>query len=61
MNLTLRIIFIVTIIVAVTDTIIFYKIRKDPAKLTIPFLILVILVTVIPIAINIWYHLKIGR
>ena len=56
MSLLIRFIIIVTIVVAVTDTIIFYKIRQHPEKLTVPFLISVIIITVIPIAINFWWH-----
>ena len=52
----IRSIIIVTIVVAVTDTIVFYKIRQHPEKLTVPFLISVIIITVIPTAINFWYH-----
>ena len=56
MSLLIRLIIIVTIVVAVTDTVVFYKLRQHPEKLTVPFLIAVIIITVIPIAINLWYH-----
>lgn len=47
---------IVTIVVAVTDAIVFYKIKRHPERITVEFAVLVILVTVIPIYINFWYH-----
>ncbi len=51
-----RMIIIVTIVVSVTDTIVFWKIKQHPERITVGFVILVILVTVIPICFNFWYH-----
>jgi len=58
MNIITRIIIIVAIVVSITDSIIFIKLKDHPERLTVKFLILVILVTIIPIAINVWYHLN---
>jgi hypothetical protein len=58
MNLATRLIIISTIIVAVTDTLIYFHLKQNPEKLTIPFLIEVIGVTIVPLAINIWFHTR---
>jgi len=58
MSLLTRFIIIVTIVVSITDAIIFYHIKQNPEILTVPFFILVIIVTVIPIAINLWWWLR---
>jgi hypothetical protein len=58
MNLTTRFIIIVTIVVTITDVIEYIHIKQNPEHLTIPFVIGVIIVTVVPIAINIWYWLR---
>jgi hypothetical protein len=58
MSLLTRMIIIVTVVVSITDTIIFYKIKHHPERITVGFVILVILVTLIPIYINFWVHLK---
>ncbi len=55
MSLLTRMIIIVTIVVSVTDAIVFYKVKQHPEKITVGFVILVILVTVVPIYINLWY------
>jgi len=52
-----RFLLVVTIVVAVTDLIEFYVVAKSPAKLTLPFIIAVIIITVIPIAVSLWYWL----
>jgi len=57
MYLFIRFIIIVTVVVSATDGIIFYHIKKNPEILTVPFIILVIVITIIPIAINLWYWL----
>jgi len=57
MSLFVRFIIIVTVVIAATDGIIFYHLKKNPEILTIPFIILVIIITIIPIAINLWYWL----
>ena len=56
MSLLTRLIIIVTIVVSTTDAIVFYKVKQHPEKITVEFVILVILVTVIAISINLWYH-----
>ena len=58
MKLFTRLVIIIAIVISITDSIVFYHIMKDPERLTIPFVILVIIVTVIPIMINLWYWLK---
>jgi len=45
-------------VVAITDVIMFFHIKKYPEHLTIPFLIGMIVVTVVPIGIGIWYELR---
>jgi heme/copper-type cytochrome/quinol oxidase subunit 4 len=56
MNLTIRLIVISAIIVAVTDVVEYIHLKQHPEQLTVRFLILVILVTIVPMAINIWFH-----
>ena len=56
-NLFVRALIITTIIVAVTDAIVFYVIWSGKAKITPLFVILVIFVTMMPIAINLWVHI----
>jgi heme/copper-type cytochrome/quinol oxidase subunit 4 len=56
-SLFVRFLIVVTVVVSITNTIVFYHIQKDPAKLTILFVILTIIVTIIPIAVNLWYWL----
>ncbi len=58
MNVVTRLILISAIIVAVTDALEFSIIKAHPERLTVSFVILVILVTVIPLAVNIWFHLR---
>ena len=56
-NLFLHALIITSIIVAVTDAIVFYIVRSGKAQITPLFVILVIVVTMIPIAINLWVHI----
>jgi hypothetical protein len=59
MSLLIRFLIVVTVVVSITDAIVFYKISQHPERLTVLFVIMVILVTVIPIAIitiNLWYR-----
>ena len=58
MKLTARLILMVTIVVTATDVIEYIHIKQHPEHLTIPFLISVIVVTVVPIGIIIWYWHK---
>jgi hypothetical protein len=57
-NLTAKLILVVTIVVTATDAIEYFHIRQHPEKMTIPFLISVIVVTVVPIAIIFFYWHK---
>jgi len=52
-----RFVIIVVIVVSIVDIAGFYAIQKDPKILTIQFVILIIIATIIPIAINLWYWL----
>ena len=56
-NLFVRALIITTIIVAVTDAIVFYVIWSGKAQITPLFVILVIIITMVPIAINLWVHI----
>ncbi len=47
----------VCIIVTVTDLVLFYYLMKHPEKLAWRFAILAIVVTLVPIVINLWYVL----
>jgi len=58
MKLTARLILMVTIVVTATDVIEYMHIKQHPENLTISFLISVIVVTVVPIGIIIWYWHK---
>jgi hypothetical protein len=56
-NLFVRAFVITTTIVAVTDAIVFYVIWSGKAQITPLFVILVIVIMMIPIAINLWVHI----
>lgn len=56
-SLFVRFVIIVTIVVSITDAIVFYHIWKNPERLTVTFVILTIIITIIPIAVNLWYWL----
>ncbi len=56
-NLFVRALIITAIIVAVTDAVVFYVIWSGKAQITPLFVILVIVITMIPIAINLWVHI----
>ena len=58
MSLITRFVIIITIVVSIVDAIGFYTIKKYPERLTVPFVILIIIGTVIPITINIWWWLR---
>ena len=51
---------IAAIVVAVTDLIAYLHLKNNPEHLTLPFVILAIIVTVVPIWINIWFHLEVS-
>jgi hypothetical protein len=56
-NLFVRALIIATIIVAVTDVIMFYVIYSGRTQITTLFVILVIIITMVPVAINLWVHI----
>jgi hypothetical protein len=58
MDLLTRYIMIVTVIVSVVDGVVFAALRRKPRILSVPLLVLMILATVIPIAINLGYWLR---
>jgi heme/copper-type cytochrome/quinol oxidase subunit 4 len=58
MELLARIILIITIVVTLTDLIVYYHLKQNPERLTLPFVISVIVVTVVPIAIILWVHMR---
>ncbi|HEU5221494.1 MAG TPA: hypothetical protein VFU58_05490 [Candidatus Nitrosotalea sp.] len=47
----------VCVIITVTDLVMFYYLMKHPEKLTWRFAPLVIVVTIVPIVVNLWYVL----
>ena len=56
-NLFVRALIIIAVVVAVTDAVVFYVIGSGRRQITPLFVILVIVVTIIPIAINLWVHI----
>ncbi len=56
-NLFVRALIIATIIVAVTDVIMFYVIYSGRTQITPLFVILVIIITMVPMGINLWVHI----
>ena len=56
-DLFVRALIITAIIVAVTDAIVFYVIWSEKAQITPLFVILVIVIAMIPSAINLWVHI----
>jgi hypothetical protein len=50
-----KLILMITIVVSATDVIEYIHIKQHPENLTVPFLISVIAVTIVPIAIIILY------
>ena len=56
-NLFVRALIITAIIVGVTDAIVFYVVGSGKAQITPLFVVLVIVVTMIPLAINLWVHI----
>ena len=56
MSLVARLFLITAIIVTVTDGLIFIHLKQHPDHLTLKYLILVIVVTIVPIGINFWFH-----
>jgi hypothetical protein len=58
MSLTVRLIIIVTIIVTIVDFVGYLAVKRRPEMLSARFVIMMIIGTVIPIAINIWWRLR---
>jgi len=57
MSLFVRFVIIVTVIVSIVDIVGFYAIWKNKVEVTWYFVLLMILGTVIPIAVNLWWWL----
>ena len=55
MGLGTELLIRMTAIVAITDLLEFWLIMKDPSKLTWTLVILIIIVTLIPIVVNLWW------
>jgi len=53
-----RMFIIVAIVVTVTDLVVFYHLKRNPEHLTLKYAILVIAITLLPIWINFWYHMR---
>jgi hypothetical protein len=59
MNLPARLILMITIVVSVTDVILYIHLKQHPEHLTVTFLILEIIVTIGPMAIIILiWHIR---
>jgi hypothetical protein len=56
-SLFVRRLIIVTVVVSIVDIVAFYAIANGQATPTIPFVILIIVATMIPIAVNFWVWL----
>jgi len=56
-SLFVRFVIIIAVVVSIVDTVGFYAIMKNPETLTIPFIVVMIIATMIPIVINLWYWL----
>jgi len=52
-------IIIVTVVVSITDAIVFYHVKQQPERITPLFVVMVIIVTVVPIAIILWNWLRV--
>ncbi len=58
LSLFIRFVIIIAIVISVTDVIVFYHIQKNGIQsLTWQSVVLIIIVTIIPIVINLWYWL----
>jgi hypothetical protein len=55
---TVELIIRATIIVTVTNIIEYVHLKQNPDHLTLPFFLAVSLVTVVPLAINIWWVME---
>jgi hypothetical protein len=54
MSLSLRIIIVSVVDITVTDSVVYYHLKQNPAGLTLPLLIAWILVTLLPILLVLW-------
>jgi len=54
MTLLLSLIIRTVLIITITDVVIFYVIQKRKMAITVPLVISVIVVTLVPLIINIW-------
>ncbi|NYZ78412.1 hypothetical protein H0N96_03355 [Candidatus Micrarchaeota archaeon] len=48
---------VTAIVIALTDLIMFYAIERNSTVVTLPLVISIIIITIIPIAVNVWYWL----
>jgi hypothetical protein len=55
--IVIRMIILVMVIVAINDGVAFYVIKKHPERLTPLNIAGLILVTVLALVLNIWYHI----
>jgi heme/copper-type cytochrome/quinol oxidase subunit 4 len=55
MKLLLRLMFVITVVVAATDLIYYYHLTQHPENLTLPHVLLVIVITLVPIGIILSY------
>ena len=53
-----RMFIIVAIVVTITDLVIYYQLKRHPDRLTLTNAILVIFITLLPIWINFWVHMR---
>jgi len=56
-SLFTRFVIVVTIVVTLTDIIVFYALQRHNTHMTWLLLILTIIITIIPIVINLWFWL----
>ena len=58
LSLFRRFVIVVAVVISATDAIIFYHLRQNGIQsLTPQFIVLTIVITIIPIVINLWYWL----
>ena len=53
-----RMFIIVAIVVTITDLVVYYRLKQHPDHLTLQNAILVIFITLLPIWINFWVHMR---
>ncbi len=57
MNLFTELVIRIVLIIVITDTVIFFVINSRKLEITVPLVISIIIVTIIPLIINIWFPL----